>query len=112
MISLPDSDFVIMKEIFSKYPEIEEVILFGSRAKGTNRPGSDVDIVLKGKGGNAVAIALSTFLNQESCFPYFFDVIDYQSIDHQPLIDHINRVGKLIYIKSSENQNLEPVFKL
>jgi predicted nucleotidyltransferase len=35
--------------VFSKYPEIEEVLIYGSRAKGNYREGSDIDITLKGK---------------------------------------------------------------
>lgn len=34
--------------IFGKYPEVEEVILYGSRAKGNFKPFSDIDITLKG----------------------------------------------------------------
>lgn len=101
MFGLRDSDLSILHEIFSRYQDIEEAVLFGSRAKGSERPGSDVDIALKGTGGNAVACAVATFLNQESSLPYFFDIIDYHSIDNDALIDHIHRMGKRIYQKHS-----------
>ena len=46
---LTEYDWKIIKEIISRYSEIEEAILFGSRAKGTYRTGSNVDIALVGK---------------------------------------------------------------
>ncbi|HTG45994.1 MAG TPA: nucleotidyltransferase domain-containing protein, partial [Verrucomicrobiae bacterium] len=35
-------------EVFRRHPEVTRVILFGSRAKGTHRPSSDVDLALTG----------------------------------------------------------------
>lgn len=39
-----------IKECAKKYPEIKKVILFGSRARGDNRPKSDIDIAIEGEG--------------------------------------------------------------
>ncbi len=103
MFSLRESDLKTIQEVLSQHPEIKEALLFGSRAKGTERPGSDVDIVLKGNGGNRVALEVSTFLNQSSTLPYFFDIIDYSSIDNKALLDHIQRVGVRIYISDTKN---------
>lgn len=101
MFGLNKTDLATIQEVFSRYEEIKEAVIFGSRAKGTQRPGSDVDVALKGSGGNLVATAVGAILNEESCLPYFFDIIDYQSIDNEALIEHINRVGKVIYRKDS-----------
>jgi predicted nucleotidyltransferase len=100
MFGLKNSDIEVIRHVLAKYGEIDEAILFGSRAKGSHRPGSDVDIAIKGSGGNETASLISTYLNQETTLPYFFDIIDYKSVDNDSLIDHINRVGQPIYIKN------------
>ncbi|MCE5294057.1 MAG: nucleotidyltransferase domain-containing protein [Chlamydiales bacterium] len=97
MYGLKDSDLEEILSAFKKHPNITEAILFGSRAKGTQRPGSDVDIALKGNNLEQTVLQLSIALNQESLMPYDFDLINYNTIDNQDLIDHINRVGKSIY---------------
>lgn len=82
-----------------KFPEVEEAILYGSRAMGTNKPGSDIDLTLKGeklslKVLNKINLALDDLL-----LPVFFDVSIYQQIDNQNLVEHIKRVGKVIYMR-------------
>lgn len=81
--------------VFKKYPDIQEIIIYGSRAKGTYRPGSDVDLTLKGNN-----ISLNTLLAIENelddlLLPYQFDVSIYSHITDPDVIDHINRVGKV-----------------
>jgi predicted nucleotidyltransferase len=97
MFGLTELDLSVIREALSKYPAIREAVIFGSRAKGTERPGSDVDLALKGDDLGEVALEVSTFLNQESILPYFFDVLDYSTLDNADLLDHIGRVGKVIY---------------
>ncbi|WP_228024719.1 nucleotidyltransferase domain-containing protein [cf. Phormidesmis sp. LEGE 11477] len=78
--------------------EIDQVILFGSRAKGTHHRGSDVDLSIKGKGITySTVIQLSESLNEERPLPYFFDVVDYDSLGNEPLRDHIDRVGIVLF---------------
>ena len=81
---------------FVKFPALEMGILFGSRAKGTHTKGSDIDIAVKGLLGSEV-VRLSMILNEEMDIPYFFDVISIESITNKELLDHIQRVGKVIY---------------
>jgi len=100
MYGLKNTDLETILEAVKKYPNINEAILFGSRAMGTHKLGSDVDIALKGDGLSGTILALSVYLNQESILPYYFDIIDYHVIDNTELIDHIDRVGKSIYKKT------------
>lgn len=82
------------------FPEIEEAILFGSRAKGSYKPGSDVDIAIKGTTIEQGCVSgLSYMLNEESSLPYFFDIIHFEQISEKALIEHIERVGFRIYKK-------------
>jgi predicted nucleotidyltransferase len=93
----PES-FRLMLESFCKYPQIREVVLFGSRAKGTHHSGSDIDLAIKGdRPIPDVALDLQTLLNEELPIPYMVDVVDYHSLSHQNLIDHIDKVGISIY---------------
>ena len=88
--------------------EITEVVLFGSRAKGTYRQGSDVDLSIKGKGiTHDTVLQLSDELNEERPLPYFFDVVDYNSLKvDDPLRAHIDRVGIVLFnVHSSVKQN-------
>ena len=82
----------------AELPEIDEVVLFGSRAKGTHQQGSDVDLSTKGKAITySTVLRLSESLNEERPMPYFFDVVDYNSLGDKPLREHINRVGIVLF---------------
>jgi hypoxanthine-DNA glycosylase len=88
-----------IKFIFSQHPNIEKAILFGSRAKGNYRPGSDIDFALTGK--NLTLRELFSVGNElESLpLPISFDLILYQGVKDIHVIEHINRVGVLFYKK-------------
>ncbi len=82
-------------------PEIEEVILFGSRAKETHKKASDVDLAVKGKNiSDKTVKKLSSKLNEELPLPYFVDIVHYETIKNNDLIDHIDRVGRIIYSRN------------
>jgi len=100
MYGLIERDMKYILEAVSKYPEIEEVIIFGSRAIGNYKKGSDVDIALKGQEINRkTVIRLSNDLNEEYPLPYFFDVLNYNEITNEELKEHIDNIGKVIYKK-------------
>ncbi|GAB1475528.1 nucleotidyltransferase domain-containing protein [Bacillota bacterium] len=81
-----------------KYEEVEEAILFGSRAMGNYKAGSDVDLALIGdKVDRKVVRRLSDDLNEEYPLPYFFDVISYNEISNEGLKEHIDNVGEVVY---------------
>ncbi len=84
--------------IVSKYPQIEEVLLFGSRAKRTHEKGSDIDLCLKGEGVDAGIVSKVHWdLEEETLLPYFFDVVAYGGLSNLELKDHIDRRGEVIY---------------
>lgn len=90
------SDLDVMNGVFQHFPAITRVVLFGSRAKGTSKPGSDVDLAVWTSKEND-ALAVSSFLNEETNLPYFFDVIDMHTLKHKELRAHIERVGLEIF---------------
>jgi len=84
---------------FQTFDEIDAAVLYGSRAKGNFKPGSDIDLVLKGKRIdlhllNKISLALDDLM-----LPYTFDLSIYHQINTPDLIDHIIRVGKMFYTR-------------
>ncbi|NJD78342.1 MAG: nucleotidyltransferase domain-containing protein [Candidatus Methanoperedens sp.] len=101
---LKDGDLDTIIAILKKYPQVEQALIFGSRAKGNYKPGSDVDIVIKGN-VEEIITDVSFSLNEDSLLPYKFDVLDYNNISSQDLIDHINRVGIVFYEKKRDERD-------
>ncbi len=93
-----------IKKEFSKFPQIEKVILYGSRAKGNYKDGSDIDVTLIGKNLNLKTVyALEEFL-EALYLPYSFDISIFTQIDNDGLIEHILNVGKDFYIKGVDKK--------
>lgn len=94
------NDLEIIKSIFDKFPAVSEAIIFGSRAKGNYKNGSDVDIALKGDELNSLNVTeISYLLNEETNLPYQFDILNYHQLSSNELIEHIDRVGISFYRK-------------
>ena len=85
-------------QVFKGHTEIEQVILFGSRAKGTAKPNSDIDLAVKGIEDDLLIEQIATELD-ELPLPYKFDLKAITSINNPALKDHIERVGVMIYKK-------------
>lgn len=94
---LTSEDMREIKQVFTRFPTVDEVVIFGSRAKGTHRPGSDVDLALKGNIDSTTVAQISDLLNEESTMPYAFDLVAYDTIVSKNLKEHINRVGTVLY---------------
>ena len=98
MCGLKERDLYYIVEVLKKFPLVKRGLIFGSRAKGSHQIGSDVDLALLGDAIKPSTISdISYLLNEELPIPYFFDVVDYASIDEPNLKEHIDRVGKTIY---------------
>ena len=102
MYGLLERDFKFILKAICGYPEIEEVIIFGSRAMGNYKKGSDIDLALKGeKVDQRVVRRLSDELEEEYPLPYFFDIVNYNDITEEELKHHIDSVGKTIWRKKA-----------
>ncbi|MCF2445165.1 nucleotidyltransferase domain-containing protein [Dyadobacter sp. CY345] len=98
MFGLSESDILAINQVLASYPGIGEAYIFGSRAKGNYKNGSDVDIAIKGENVSFNLIMdISDYLNEETMMPYYFDVLNYHSINNKELSEHIDRAGVLIY---------------
>lgn len=98
---LKTRDYDDIVGVFSLYPEVKRVLIYGSRAKGNYKNGSDIDLTIKGDD----EITLGT-LNKISwqlddlLLPYSFDLSLYHQITNKELLDHIQRVGVIFYEKN------------
>ena len=88
-----------INNVFSNHESIEEVVLYGSRAKGNFQPSSDIDLTLKGD-----SLSLHDQLKIETelddlLLPYKIDLSLFHTISNTDLLGHITRVGKIFYKK-------------
>lgn len=89
---LSDATLEEILTVFRENSQVEEVILFGSRAKGTFRSGSDIDLAVKGNLTFQEFLRLLVQLDELELI-YKIDAIHYSSVKNQELLDHIGRVG-------------------
>lgn len=94
---LTESAIATLVGVFAACPQIERVILYGSRAKGTFRNGSDIDLTII---GDAVThdqlLALANQLD-DLLLPYKIDLSLLRQIDNANLLEHIRRVGVVFF---------------
>jgi len=89
-------------KIFASFPEIEKVIIYGSRAKGNYREGSDIDLCLVGDDLNEAIRKRVWLMLDELNTPYLIDLSVFNQLESEGLIDHIQRVGAIFYRKQNE----------
>ena len=91
MIALTDREASLISSVLNLHPEVSQVKLFGSRAKGCHTPVSDIDLALWGVSA-LQAEAIATELD-ELPLPYRFDIKAFESIKQDSLREHIQRRG-------------------
>ena len=84
-------------KIFKKYKEIEKVILFGSRARQDNKYNSDIDICLFGKDIIHLIQANVSMDIYEINTPFSFDILNFNELNKEKLIENILNEGVVIY---------------
>ena len=100
MFGLLERDIEYIRLALSRFNEVENAVIFGSRAIGNYKKGSDVDISITGSQITQKTLCqLDDLLNEEYPLPYFFDLIYYDDIHNQNLKQHIDKYGKEIYQK-------------
>jgi len=98
MYGLKKEELEILQKSFSKYPCVKEVILYGSRAVGNYKKGSDIDMVVIAD--EDIKDKLFYIYDElEERLPYFIDITSYEAITNEKLKQHIKRVGKSLYRK-------------
>lgn len=89
-----------IRGVLNRHPEVEKAILYGSRAKGTHRSGSDIDLALCGASlPHPLLVRIANELD-DLLLPYAIDLSLMASLVHPALLDHIQRVGVVLYAKA------------
>lgn len=92
-------------DVLARHPEVEKAIIYGSRAKGTYKYNSDIDLTLIGD-DRLTFLALTKIMDEldDLLLPYMIDLSVLSHISDPDVIDHIRRVGVVFYErKTSEN---------
>lgn len=80
-----------------KFPTIDNAVLFGSRAMGNYKPGSDIDIAIYSKGLSFDEFLALKIAMEELNILQKLDLVRHETIENADLLDHINRVGIELY---------------
>lgn len=96
---LSDNDLSRIVGVLATNSRVEQAILFGSRAKGTHKPGSDVDIALKGADLSLNDLLSLSVALDELWIPLRVDLLLYNRINEPALLAHIDRVGKNLMLR-------------
>jgi predicted nucleotidyltransferase len=94
---LPPSTLDAIRHILSEAPAVKKAVIYGSRAKGTHRPGSDIDLTLFGDALSLDTLGQIATRLEESPIPYQVDLSIFKLIEHAALREHIERVGQMLY---------------
>lgn len=92
--------------VFKTFPEIEKVILYGSRAIGNYKQASDIDLSIVGMDLDLpLQFAIENQLD-DLLLPYKIDISIFHKIDNEKLLQHIEQFGKVIYNKVGQYDSL------
>ena len=105
---LSDRDMKTLQDIFKKYPDVKNVFVFGSRAKGTYKQGSDIDLAIMNEGVKDMFIRKMKSDFEDSNLPYAVDLVNYPTLKHPELKNHIDRVGVPLFL----DQNIAEITNL
>lgn len=94
---LTDDTINEISAVFKKHHEVEEVIIYGSRAKGNFRNGSDIDLTMKGENISDEILSKIMCDIDDLNTPYLFDISIFNRLRSPHLEEHIQRVGKAFY---------------
>lgn len=103
MFGLSDIEIQKLMDVFRRNTQVEGVVLYGSRAKGTYKPFSDVDLTLEGKALTRHHLNDLQLQIDDLLLPYQFDVSLFSKLKNESLIDHIQRRGIRIFSRDAES---------
>jgi predicted nucleotidyltransferase len=95
--SLPAAAAAALKRVLAGHPEVDAAILYGSRALGRHRPGSDIDLTLEGPALDGPVLARIDSELDDQLLPWRFDLSIRHQLRSAPLLDHIAQVGVPVY---------------
>ena len=99
-VDVRPKDWDAMQAILSRFPEVREAYVYGSRADGTARPSSDIDIAVSAPGMSATRWSDLVEAFEESYVPWRTDVVRLDTLDPGPLMDSIRATGVPVPIRA------------
>ena len=100
---LPEHAIQAIQQVLAAYPEVEQAIVYGSRALGRQRPASDIDLTLIGPAiGFGTLARIETDLD-DLLLPWLIDLSRLADLSHPPLLAHIERVGRVLYRRADRS---------
>jgi predicted nucleotidyltransferase len=99
---LPAHAVARMRSVFSAHPGIEQVVLFGSRAKGNYKPASDIDLAVLGTVDSSEIARIDWELD-DLLLPWEIDLLQFDQLNNPDLREHIARVGQPLFLRSPEH---------
>ena len=106
---LPSQTVKKIHTVFSRFPAIEKAVLYGSRAKGTYKTGSDIDLTLYGDTLTTAELGAIVEELDDLLLPYQIDLSIFDQIAHAKLREHIERVGVVFYEKGAVQNSGTPM---
>jgi len=100
-VGLGEKVIALIQDVFRTHPEVEEVWLYGSRAKGNYKAGSDIDLSMVGE---QLDYGFLSTINQELydlSIPYTIDLSILSTISNADMVEHIKRIGEIFYSRES-----------
>jgi predicted nucleotidyltransferase len=95
---LTERELSLIRSVFERYDAVESVSIFGSRALGTEKPTSDIDLALQGPDARETLLLGQISADLEALpMPYRFDVCWTEALEHEGLREHIERHGRSLY---------------
>ncbi|WP_291941975.1 nucleotidyltransferase domain-containing protein [Cetobacterium sp.] len=92
--ALKERELDEIKVLYYLFPEIDEIVIFGSRARGDYNKVSDIDIAIKGDVDKIMYKIRDYF--EESSIMYTVDVVNYISISNQDFKENIDNEGIIV----------------
>ena len=107
MYGLKKQTIDAIQQVLARYAEVESAILYGSRARGTYRNGSDIDLTLTGEKLTLTRLQKIEWELDELLLPYKIDLSIYHEIGNPDLLEHINRIGKVFWERAHRNGTMD-----
>lgn len=105
---IPQHAWHRLQQVFQTHPAVEKAVVFGSRAKGNHRPGSDIDLCLTAPDLSLHQLWAIDAQIDDLLLPWKVDLVLHHTIDTPELLEHIQRVGLLIFERATPTQPPAP----
>lgn len=99
---LPEHAWLKLQQVFENTPQVQTVTLFGSRAKGNHRTGSDIDLCVHAPGMAPHELWALDAEIDDLLLPWKVDLVLQHTTDHIELLDHIRQVGQPFYVREGQ----------